>query len=125
MCVRTCVKSVVHRYAAVLSLTGCLPGHAVCCLLQRGGGLSLLQLLSYKFLYIPLHVISLSQHSSVVPRLVEDVVAMATHTFASEECREAQVLRYLVFRNDVVGTLWFAHNELADLYCMSVNAITH
>lgn len=52
---------------------------------------------------------------SEIPRLVKDMVSVAPDTLALEKRREAQVLRYLVFRNDIVSTLRLTDDKLADL----------
>lgn len=52
------------------------------------------------------------------------MVAVATHTLTTEKCREAKVLRHLVFRDDLVTALWFADNEFADLWCQLAKAIS-
>lgn len=53
--------------------------------------------------------------SSIVSRLVKDVVCMTSNTLASEHGREAQTLRNLVLRNQIVSALRLANDELADL----------
>jgi hypothetical protein len=53
--------------------------------------------------------------SSIIPRLVEDMVSMSANTLALEDSREAQVLRNLVFRNDVVCAFGLANDEFTDL----------
>src|ERR1700712_3090562 len=55
-----------------------------------------------------------NSYSSVVPRLIEDMVSMSPDTLPLEDLREAQVLWHLVFGDDIVGTFWLAHDEFAD-----------
>jgi hypothetical protein len=43
------------------------------------------------------------------------MVSMPPDTLSIENCREAQVLRHLIFGDDVVGAFWLAHNKFADL----------
>ena len=57
----------------------------------------------------------LPSSSSIIPRLVEDMVSVSANTLALEDSREAQVLGYLVFRDDVVGALGLTNDELTDL----------
>jgi hypothetical protein len=43
------------------------------------------------------------------------MVSVSPNALSLEDFREAQVLGYLVFRDDVVGTFGLAHDKLADL----------
>lgn len=43
------------------------------------------------------------------------MVAVSSDTLSLEDLREAQVLGYLIFGDDVVGTLGLADDEFTDL----------
>jgi hypothetical protein len=53
--------------------------------------------------------------SSIVSRLVKDVVCMTSNTLASEHGREAQTFSNLVFRYQIVSAFRLANDEFADL----------
>lgn len=52
----------------------------------------------------------------VIPRLVKDMVAMSSDTFASEHGWESQTLRHHVLGDLFVSAFWLSNNELSDLY---------
>lgn len=43
------------------------------------------------------------------------MIPVTPNTLALEEGREAQILRHLVFRDDIVGAFGLADDEFADL----------
>ena len=51
----------------------------------------------------------------VIPGLVEDMVAVATHALAAEQRREAEALGHLGLGDDVVAAFRLPNNKLADL----------
>jgi hypothetical protein len=53
--------------------------------------------------------------SSKIPRLVKHMVSVAANTLSLEYGREAQVLRNLIFRNDIVRTFGLTDNKFTDL----------
>lgn len=53
--------------------------------------------------------------SSIVPRLIEDVVPMSSNTLAPEQGREPQPLWHLFLRDNIIGTLRLSHDEFANL----------
>ena len=66
---------------------------------------------NYSILYSPLSIYI----SSIIPGLVEYMVSVSPDTLSLEDLGEAQVLRHLVFGDDIVGTFGLAHDEFADL----------
>ena len=60
--------------------------------------------------------------SSVIPRLVKHVVSMSANTLSLEDSREAQVLRHLVLRDDIVRAFRLTNDEFTDLGVYVSNA---
>lgn len=58
---------------------------------------------------------SSSRYSSVVPRLIEDMVPMPPDTLALEQLREAKTSRNLILMHEFITVFWFANDELTDL----------
>lgn len=53
--------------------------------------------------------------SSIISRLVKDVVSVSSDTLTPEHSREAQTLRNLILRNLLVTTFRLTNDEFADL----------
>ena len=53
--------------------------------------------------------------SSIISRLVKDVVSVTSDTLTPEHGREAQALRNLILRDLLIAAFRLANDELADL----------
>lgn len=53
--------------------------------------------------------------SCKIPRLVKHVVSVSANALALEDSREAQVLRYLILRDDIVRAFGLTNDEFTDL----------
>jgi len=69
--------------------------------------------------HLPIHncgLYSLSTSvSSVIPRLIEDMVPVSADSLSLKNSREAQVLRHLILRDDIVRGFGLTNDEFADL----------